>query len=124
VSKKAQIVYYHEQLNCKTYSIKQLWCDINKLCNPAKQRNNHKVTKFVIYGKDVIKDIDVANGLNYYFCSVGDNLVKLLPQAKVLFNDYMKAAAGVRNSMFSEPVTVLELTNLIVSLNTNKSCGL
>jgi len=30
---------------------------------------------------------------------------------------------GFRDSMFCEPVTVLELTNLIVSLNTNKSCG-
>jgi len=94
---------------------------MNRLCNPAKQRNKQKVTKLVIDGKEVIKDIDVANGLNNYFCNVGDNLVKLLPQAKVSYNDYTKG--GVRDSMFCEPVTVLELTNLIVSLNTNKSCG-
>jgi len=76
----------------------------NKICNTAKQRNNQKVTKLVIDGIDVIKDIDIANGLNDYFCNVGDNLVKLLPQAKVSYNDYMKG--GVWDSMFCEPVTV------------------
>jgi len=117
VSKKAQIVYHDEQLNCKTHSIKQLWCNINKICNTAKQRNNQKVTKLAIDGKNVIKDIDVTNGLNYYFCNVGDNLVKLLPQAKVSYNDYTKG--GVRDSVICEPVTVSKTTNLIVSLNTN-----
>jgi len=55
VSKKAQIVYYDEQLNCKTHSIKQLWCNMNKVCNTAKHRNHQKVTKLVIDGIDVIK---------------------------------------------------------------------
>jgi len=97
VSKKAKIVYYDEQLNCWTHSIKKLWCNMNKLCNTAKQQNNQKDTKLVIDGKEVITGIDVANGLNNYFCNVGDNLVKLLPQAKLLYNDYMKG--GVRDSM-------------------------
>jgi hypothetical protein len=104
-------------------SLKQLWKNLNDLCNT----NNHtskdklKINKLVMDDKNFSSDIDISNSLNNYFCNVGSNLVALLPKSSVDHYFYMKNHCN--NSIFCEPITVSELVNLIQSMKVKRSCG-
>ena len=72
-------------------------------------------------GVEVTDPLQISNLLNEYFCSVGPNLVKKLPVLTSTCTDCIDKQ--VLNSIHVEPITSVELCNVIYSLNIKKSCG-
>ena len=79
--------------------------------------------KVCIDDRQITDKVDISNSLNDYYCNLGANLVKALPQLTngVTYTDYMPPA--IINSMFCEPVNTSEISKLIAGLNGAKSCG-
>jgi Reverse transcriptase (RNA-dependent DNA polymerase) len=121
-AKKAELTYYNRQFDSKTHSIRQLWSNLNKICSNKKSKQRpKKIQKLKSHGNDITSDQDISNCMNEYFCNVGPDLVKSLPSVQTKYTDYIQFSN--LKSIFCEPITKLELTNIINSLNVKKSCG-
>ena len=64
---------------------------------------------------------DIANGMNAYFSTIGENLAKQLNETDMKFEDYL----GIpnQNSIFLKKILEIEIANLIQELNIKKSVG-
>ena len=123
VAKQAETDYYDSEFDYKTNNIKQIWHNLNKLCSTKnkKAKSPTIITTLNYKEKEISTPADIANAMNEYFCTVGTDLVKKLPDRSVSYTKYLKSP--IKNSIYCEPVTVLEVTNLINSLNVTKSSG-
>lgn len=119
--RNAQVSYYKLQFDSKVNNIKQLWINLNKICSTKKSSQGNVIKKVLVDGVEIHSPVDICNAFNEYFCNVGVNLVKNLPPASKSFTDYLKSSLS--ESIYVEPITELEIFNLINSLSNKKSCG-
>ena len=121
LSRKAQSLYYSNQFDEKSNSNKQLWNNLNKVYNNKSKQEKTKITKLKVEGKLITSDLRISNCFNEYFCNVGTNLVKSIPTASRDHDSLMKFRN--KQSFFTEPITEVEVFNLLRSIDVNKSCG-
>jgi len=122
VAEAARVSYYEEQFSTHTNTMKQLWLNINKLFTFKKQRSQNPITRLVIDNSIVTDVKDICNGLNTYYCNLGDRLVQQLDKCGPYdFAQYLPPTQT--NSMFCNPVDPGEIYKIIMNFKNNKSPG-
>ena len=123
IAHKAKILYYNNEFDIKSHSIKQLWKNLNKVCSSSKNADKHSVdiNMLNIDGLQITDNVNIANHMNKYFCNIGADLVKLLPSPRTCHTSYLNSS--ISNSIFCEPVSASEVLNLLESTVAKKSCG-
>ena len=58
-------------------------------------------------------DEHIANGFNNYFVNVGPSLADNIPATDTQFSQYLSASTNVKNSLFLNPVTDVEILQLV-----------
>src|SRR5260221_5786291 len=89
--------------------------------NGKKQKTSAQVSKMLYKNKIATNPNQISNMMNDYFCHVGENLVKEIPDIGKTHMQYMRHS--VQNSIYLEPITRAELLLLIENLNLHKSSG-
>ena len=75
----------------KRNSIKMLWSNLGHILSPNKRHNkSNSIDRLFIDGKEVKDDSEIADGLNEYFASVGQNLSNSVPGISESYKDYVK----------------------------------
>ena len=60
-------------------------------------------------GESITGDEHIANGFNNYFVNVGPSLADNIPATDIQFSQYPSASTNVKNSLFLNPVTDVEI---------------
>jgi hypothetical protein len=119
--KKAQELYYKQQFDSKTNSIKQIWKNLNDCISVKETKKKCNISSLVVDNKVVSCPEGISNELNSFFCHVGQKLASNLPAATKSVADFMLNPQ--HNSIFVAPVSDYELELLINNLKYGKSCG-
>ena len=56
----------------------------------------------------------IANGFNNYFVNVGPFLADNIPATDTQFSHYLSASTNVKNSLFLNPVTEVDILQLLI----------
>jgi len=122
VAEIAEVLYYKQQFDTRAISVKQLWTNLNKVFNYKKNKSNCVITDLKVGNKFVTEHKDICNGLNTYYCSVGNKLADLLDKCE---SDNFKKYCPPSNasSMYCIPAAPNEIYRIIVDLKKNKSHG-
>ena len=119
---KAQTTYYEKIFDAKTSNMKQLWVNLNRVCNARKDRkNNNGIDKLQTDKGVITSPVEIGNAFNRFFSNIGHDLAKTLPATSKNFTDYFKTANI--NSIFVEPITKTEILIIIGKLKNKKSHG-
>jgi hypothetical protein len=122
IVRNAKKDYYSKLFNKNTNSVKNIWHELNKLCNPAKTKKNLSGPSSITYNNSTITDASgIVNAFNSYFASVGAILASNIPQGN---NDNYTRFLGAPcpNTFFCENISELEvLEELKKHKITNKS---
>ena len=99
----------------------KIWSTINSLLY-TKSDNPSTLSKLRINDIVVNNPVELADCFNHHFSEVGTKLANNLPPSSVCaVNDYL--TKRVFSTIFLEPVTSDEITNIINDLKTNKDGG-
>ena len=111
--------YYLFNLIQSERNPKKTWEVLNEILgrNPNKNCN---ISKLITPNGTVTQPMDISNGLNNYFSSIGQDLNHNVPPASKNFNEYMLPATECKFEF--TPVTEEEVIKLVTSLN-NASAG-
>jgi len=82
----AETSYCKDQFDTRTNTTKQLWSNLNSMFSFKRKKSELSIPSLKIGNKVVTNTADICNGLNSYFCTVGDKLVQSLD--KVGPNDF------------------------------------
>ena len=72
---EAEQVYYKEKFYTRTNSVKKLWRNLNTVC--SLQKSNYKtnnISKLIVNGSILTDKINISNGINNYFSTIGEKL--------------------------------------------------
>ena len=72
----------------KKNSIKMLWSNLGHILSPNKRHNKSNSSNRLLFdGKEVKDDSEIADSLNKYFTSVGQNLSNSVPDVSGSYKD-------------------------------------
>ena len=74
-------------------------------------------------GESITGDENIANGFNNYFVNVGPSLANKIPATDTHFSQYLSDSTNVKNSLFLNPVTVVEILQIVANVKPKKSKG-
>ena len=74
-------------------------------------------------GESIKWDEHIANGFNDYFVNVGPSLADNVPATDTQFSQYLSASTNVKNSLFLNPITEMEILQLVAKVKSKKSKG-
>lgn len=97
--KKAKEIYYKDIFDSRAHNLKKIWRNINEMCNPNVARKNQKIIGLKDNNSDITENYDMANCMNDFFCSIGQNLSNKLPRFKFTFEKYLDKI--ISNSIFA-----------------------
>ena len=67
-------------------------------------------------GESITGDENIANGFNNYFVNVGPSLANKIPATDTHFSQYLSDSTNVKNSLFLNPVTVVEILQIVANV--------
>jgi len=108
-------------------SVKKLWNNLNIVCSFKHRKSKINISNLVINGCKTKDNLEICNGLNDYFSTVGKKLVDELEciNTSVDPNEFKQYCdKPVKNSVFVQPVNASELLQLIAKLQNGKSSGI
>ncbi len=120
VCMKAKEIYYHDLINNAKSSVKTLWNTFGPMLSNKGRRVN-QIHKIISDNNEITKDKDIANSFNNFFCTVGPSLAKNIRNTKTKYSTYLNPSS--KDSMFLHPVTEIEISKAIDSLQANKAVG-
>ena len=83
VALEAEQVYYKEKVHTRTNSVKKLGRNLDTVC--SLQKSNYKtnnISLLIVNGSILTDKINVANGINNYFSTIGEKLEQVLRRKK------------------------------------------
>ena len=104
-----------------TYSITHFWKAFGETLNAKKRKTNYKLQKLIIENQVLTDENDIVNGLNNYFCSIGQKLSSQIPTTAKHFKSYLRNK--VQETFFLAPVMAQEVSRELKSLDPRKSPG-
>jgi len=98
-----KLLYCNEQFDTRTNTTKQLWSNLNSLFSFKRKKSKVSIASLSTGNKVVTNTQDICNGLNNYYCTVGDKLVQSL--GRVEPSDFIQYCSPPNpQSMFCNPV--------------------
>ena len=126
VAAEAQSCYYKEMFDARNNSVKKLWSNLNKVCSFKNKKSKINIDKLIINGCKITDALEISNGFNDYFSTVGKKLLEDLQYHNAYFdrNDFKQYCdRPVMDSMYVQTVDASELLKLIVGLKNGKAPG-
>ena len=117
VSKK---LYYKQYFCNNVNNIKAMWRGIKQIIN-TKGRKMSFPSTLEVNGNCLVDTKSIANAFNEYFTSVGPMLANSIQPGNRSFKDFMPPSPC--NSFYLNPVTPMEVEDIISSLNPSKATG-
>ena len=101
-------------------NLKKTWEGIRGLINVNKKGNSH-IDKLIVQNKEVSDPADMASSINSFFVNIGKSVDQKIPQCNKRFSDFL----GDMNPycITLNPCTVVEIRELISSVNWSKASG-
>ena len=99
-----------------------MWVTLNSILNPKKSKSPTAISS--IYGENKTKlkqDVEIANSLNQFFCSIGKKVGQNVKSANTSFASFLKSPNS--NSFSANLVTTNEVLLEISKLKTKKVPG-
>ena len=117
--REAERQYYMKIFDEKKNGMLNMWKVIGKTLNPSRDKSQNKINRVSLNGKNITDDLEIAEAMNNFFCSVGKNLAEKLPQSRTTFSNYSKHPQP--NSFFVAPFSEVFVTETVERLNKRKS---
>ena len=122
ICKLAQENYFTSLINDTKHSLTKLWQIFGPIINPLKKRKSQQIEKLKINGEYIIDRQKITNHFNDYFCNIGKDLSKKIPNTRQNYKHYL--GNNNVNSIFINPVSDAELLKIVNNLNNKKSQGM
>ncbi len=119
-TRKAEEEYYKDLIDKEKQNVRKLWQIFGSLINPKRAKRKTKITKLLINDRVTTDDKEMAQGLNNYFVTVGENLAKNI-NGPTSFRDYLDHPNP--HTFFLHPVQEIEMQKQLLKLKTNKGPG-
>ena len=117
--REAEREYYMNIFDEKKNGMLNMWKVIGKTLNPNRDKSPNLINRISLNGKNITDDIQIAESMNDFFCSVGKNLAEKLPKSRTKFQDYLKQPQ--LNSFSIAPFSEVFVTETVERLNKRKS---
>ena len=104
---------------CKS-NMKSTWRLLNEIINKRKSRNSVQ-SSFVIDNKEITDPMEIANHFCEFFTNIGPSLAKMIPPSTSSFRSFL--SGSFINSIFLEPVTEHEISEICASFRAGTSAG-
>ena len=118
--RQAKFTYYNERFIFLAKDVKQTWNVINKALGRGNNKEN--IPKyFVSNGHILSHNLDIANGFNDFFSSVGPNLANDIPPSNINFEDFL--TAGTDESFTFANITKEIILDNLKKLKSKSSSG-
>ena len=114
--------YYTDKINASEGNPKETWSTINKVIN--KRSKTTMISSLSDGDESISNPIDIANKMNDFFCTVGDQLSRDIPET---YNSLLEGEVTVNpeNACFSfTPITPQQVVQAMGKFKTSKSFGL
>ena len=124
VSLECENNYYKELFDRKSNSVRQLWKNLNTVCNlKGRKSSDNTIPAIRVNGNKLDTAVEISNAFNVYFSTVADTLLsnRVNNPSKLDFSAYCHEPQ--KNSMFLEPVCKQEVLTEILRLDNLKSPG-
>ena len=118
--KQAEEIYYMNIIESEKKNLKNMWDTIGHIINPHKMRRQTTIKKLIINNDEYSENKAIANKINEYFSTVGENLAGKFKTTNS-YKTYIKDR--IPNSFYLTPTTVEETLREISKLDTNKAGG-
>ena len=119
--RRAESNYHLNIFNNRQNSIKDMWKHMGKILNPSKIKTKTLIKKLILNNRNIENDQTIANTMNEYFVTVGENLASKLPSPQKSFDLFLKG--DFPHSLFFEPIVTEEVSKEIQLLKVNKTPG-
>ena len=119
IIRQSEINYFKKMFDHKKNSIKMLWSNLGNILSPDKRHKSNSIDRLLIDGNEVKDDSEIADSLNEYFASVGQNLSNNVPEVSGSYKDYLKNPVSA--SVFLKPTDIIEVGTQISKMKNNKS---
>ena len=100
--KQAEENFYQSIFSEKHKGITHFWKAFGETLNAKKRKTTYKLQKLIIENQVVTDENDIVNGLNNYFCSIGQKLSSQIPTTAKHFESYLRNK--VQEAFFLAPV--------------------
>ena len=120
IKKKSKKLYYFEQLLKLQKNAKQECKVMKETIGKAKLHTSHFLKKLPVNKINLFDKADIANELNKFFANIGIELASQIPISKTAFETYVET---VNSTIDSNPHSINELKDAIISLKISKSLG-
>ena len=111
----------YKLVNEKQSGTTNFWKAYEATFNPNKRKQQTKLQKLIVDGKTLTDDKDVADGINNYFCTIGNKISSKIKSPGGHFTDYPKNK--INNTFFISPVVEAEVSRELTKLNPKKASG-
>ena len=118
IIRQSEINYFEEMFDHKKNSIKMLWSNLGNILSPDKGHKSNSIDSLLIDGKEVKDDSEIADSLNEYFASAGQNVSNNVPEVSGSYKDYLKNPVSA--SVFLNPTDIIEVGTQISKMRNNK----
>ena len=109
-------IFFNENKN----NIKATWIGIKKVININNKASS--MTKLILdNGKSISDPVEISNGFNDFFSSIGKKVQNSVPFSHKKFSDFLNVQNS--NSFFISPTNASEIADIIEKLNCSKSPG-
>ena len=80
LNKEAKRAYFTNKIQASEGNLKETWATINKLVNKRSKTTN--ISSLTVDGSSVSDSVGIANSMNEFFCNVGNELCKDIPDTE------------------------------------------
>ena len=114
--------YNTKLLELNKGNLKETWRLLNSTIN-KKKKTMQIGNEFENRGEFITGDENIANGFNNYFVNVGPSLANNIPSTDIHFSQDLSDSTNVKNSLFLNPVTEVDILQLVANVKPKKSKG-
>ena len=112
--------YFTEKIHSCEGNIKETWATINKLINKRSKTTN--ITSLKVNDEMITKPDLIADSMNKYFCSVGEQLSKNIP---IRMNSFISNQTLARKSTFNfSPINAQDLIKAMSKFKSSQGFGM
>ena len=114
ILRKCEKNYNTKLLELNKGNLKETWRLVNSIIN-KKKKTMQVGNEFENKGESITGDENIANGFNNYFVNANK-----IPATDTHFSQYLSDSTNVKNSLFLNPVTVVEMLQIVANVKPKK----